>query len=279
MTTTLRPSGPEETTSGGGRRRAFDIRVNGRRVGGLSLAVPGSGAAGRISDLRISGGERRRGRATVAVLAAEEALRVWGCREAAAAVPAAAGPALALATSLGYAERHRYLVKELIREPPALPPGVTARPLRDAEYPGWLAGEQARYVRALADRGIAPEHVAAARVEADHARLLPRGPATGGTALRVLVHEGAGVGTLWLSTAAARLPHGVDAYVMSVTVAETLRGRGYGRALMTEAERLARAGGAGLIGLNVFTDNTPARRLYASLGYAAEEYHLYKSLG
>jgi ribosomal protein S18 acetylase RimI-like enzyme len=42
----------------------------------------------------------------------------------------------------------------------------------------------------------------------------------------------------------------------------------------------ARATGAGLnrIALNVFAGNTPAERLYESLGYETTEYHLYKTL-
>lgn len=48
---------------------------------------------------------------------------------------------------------------------------------------------------------------------------------------------------------------------------------------MLEAERVCHAAGARLLGLNVFAGNTPALRLYASLGYRPVEIHLYKPLG
>lgn len=52
-----------------------------------------------------------------------------------------------------------------------------------------------------------------------------------------------------------------------IEVAEEQRGRGYGRALMLLAERVARETGEELLGLHVFAGNTPAIRLYESLGY------------
>ncbi|MDT0345585.1 GNAT family N-acetyltransferase [Streptomyces litchfieldiae] len=281
MTTTLRPSGPEETAADGGRIRAFDVRVNGRRAGVLRLAVSApraGGPEGRITHLEIDEADRRRGRATVAALAAEELLRAEGCREVTASVPATAGGALALAASLGYTERGRILAKRLPDRPPPLAPGHVVRAVTDAEYPAWLAAERARSTRVLIDLGLPPE-AAAERAEASCARLLPRGPATEGAALRVLAHDGVDVGTLWLSTARDAIPDPADAYVFSAFVYEGHRGRGHGRALMREAERLTRAAGGELLKLNVFTDNTPALRLYASLGYAVGTQHLYKSLG
>lgn len=41
MTTTLRPLGPEQSRPDGGRERAFEVRVNGRTVGGLVALVSG----------------------------------------------------------------------------------------------------------------------------------------------------------------------------------------------------------------------------------------------
>ncbi len=47
---------------------------------------------------------------------------------------------------------------------------------------------------------------------------------------------------------------------------------------MLLAERQALAAGRQVIGLNVFAGNTPAERLYASLGYEPVVYAMYKVL-
>lgn len=61
-------------------------------------------------------------------------------------------------------------------------------------------------------------------------------------------------------------------------VAEEYRGRGHGRALMQQAEHITLAAGARSLGLHVFAANTPALRLYESLGYRATQYNLAKNL-
>jgi GNAT superfamily N-acetyltransferase len=275
MTTTLRPTGPERHAADGARSRSYDVCVNGRPVGRVRLATDGrfGPSAGRIEELAVHGPDRRRGRATVAALAAEEVLRGWGCRRIEASVPADAGPALRLAAALGYAERSRSMAKEL-SEPPVLPGGSAVRTLEADEYPAWLEGRREAYARVWAGWGMDPER-ARLRSEADHAGLLPDGPDTAGTALRVLVHEGADVGTLWLATARAR---GSGAWVFDVEVAPSHRGRGHGRTLMLAAERECLAAGVRTLGLNVFTDNAAALRLYESLGHRPTAHHLYKPL-
>ncbi|MGY1454900.1 GNAT family N-acetyltransferase [Streptomyces sp. SS8] len=275
MTTTLRPTGPERRAADGARSRSYDICVNGRPAGRLRLATDErfGPSAGRIEELAVHGPDRRRGRATVAALAAEEVLRGWGCRRIEASVPADAGPALRLAAALGYTERGRSMAKEL-SEAPALPPGSTVRPLEADEYPAWLESRREAYARLWTERGMDPAR-ARARSGADHAGLLPGGPDTAGTALRVLVHGGADVGTLWLATAHARGP---GAWVFDVEVAPAHRGRGHGRTLMLAAERECLAAGVRTLGLHVFTDNTAALRLYESLGHRPTAHHLHKPL-
>jgi ribosomal protein S18 acetylase RimI-like enzyme len=46
--------------------------------------------------------------------------------------------------------------------------------------------------------------------------------------------------------------------------------------LVAEAQTIA--SGRQLLGLNVFADNTPAERLYESLGYETTRYNFYKPL-
>jgi ribosomal protein S18 acetylase RimI-like enzyme len=47
---------------------------------------------------------------------------------------------------------------------------------------------------------------------------------------------------------------------------------------MLLAETQALAAGRRLVGLNVFVGNTPAERLYESLGYETTRYNYYKPL-
>ncbi|WP_156721523.1 GNAT family N-acetyltransferase [Streptomyces apocyni] len=273
MTTTLRPTGPLQSEADGARSRPYDVCVNSRPVGRLDLAthLAFGPTVGQIRALRIEEPDRRRGRATVAALAAEEILRGWRCTRVEAIIPADAAAAVRLATVLGYVERNRTLSKPLPGQAPDLPDGSVGRPMSDAEYGPWLAHAKEHYARDWMAQGI-PESQAYAKSEADHAAQLPDGTATDGVRLRVLEHLGTAVGTLWVTVRDS------GAYVFDVEVAEEYRGRGHGRSLLRLAEREALSAGARQIGLNVFTNNTPAMRLYASLGYQPTAYHLSKPL-
>ncbi|MET9513966.1 GNAT family N-acetyltransferase [Streptomyces sp. NPDC002994] len=278
MTTTLRPTAPLQQGADGAKSRTYEVCVNSRPVGAVELSTdPRSGTAvGRVAGLRIDEADRRRGRATVAALAAEEVLRGWGCRRVEISVPAEAAAALRMASALGYAERGRNMIKTLPARPPALPEGVVGRPMSESEFETWLAHTKAGYARSLSERGLS-EEAARAKCDADHAVALADGVATPDTYLGVLVRDDKVVGTLWL---ALRHPHPGQsgAYVFDVEIAAECRGQGLGRALLLLAEREALAAGTERIGLNVFADNTPALRLYESLGYEPVSYHLYKQL-
>lgn len=277
MTTTLRPTGPDQYDAHGVRSRSYDICVNSRPVGLLRLTVdPQYGpVTGRVTQLVVEERDRRRGRGAVAALAGEEVLRGWGCRRVEITVPAAAEGALALAAGLGYSERSRSMLKELGEEP-SLPTGSAVRPLTDAEFPAWREYGLPRLARTMTERGLSAEE-AARRSAASFETLLPGGASTRGAALRVLAHEGADVGRIWVEL--ERSPRqDSDAYVYEVEVDEDRRGKGHGRTLMLVAEREAVATGAHTLGLHVFTANTPATRLYSSLGYRVVEHHFHKPL-
>ncbi|MGW8375797.1 GNAT family N-acetyltransferase [Streptomyces sp. ODS28] len=278
MTTTLRPSGPEERRADGARTRAYDICVNSRPVGLVELSTDGRAGpvAGRIVRLSVDRGERRRGRGTVAALAAEEVLRGWGCRRVEASVAEGAVPAQRLAEALGYLPRSRNMLKDLTGEPPELPRGSVVRTMTDAEFDVWRSRDRDVQIRLLTARGVTREE-AAAQAAAAHRSHLPDGPSTAGAALRVLEHEGEPVGTLWVTPASAPRED-ADAWVYGVETAEERRGEGHGRTLLLAAEREAHAAGSRVLGLNVHSDNVPALGLYSSLGYRTVEHHLYKTL-
>jgi len=277
VTTTLRPRGPEQFDAVGVRTRSFDICVNSRPVGSLELATDSQKGptTGRVARLAVVEEERRRGRGAVAVLAAEEVLRQWGCNRVETSIPAGAEAALKLAGSLNYRDRGSSMIKEL-RDRPVLPPGSTDRPMTQAEFPAWRERGQPLQQRLLAERGV-PAGEVQRRAAESFDSMLPQGAATPGAALRVLAHEGEDVGVVWVEL--ERSPReDADSYVYEVEVDEALRGRGHGRTLMLVAEREAIDAGAAVLGLHVFAYNSTALGLYSSLGYRTVERHLFKPL-
>ncbi|WP_405928213.1 GNAT family N-acetyltransferase [Streptomyces griseus] len=278
MTTTLRPSGPLQQGADGARARQYDVCDNGRPVGAVAISTDDAfgATAGVLGPLSVEEPRRRRGRGTIAALAAEEVLRGWGCTRVRVEVPADNDAARRLAAALGYIERSRNMVKDLGPETAQLPAGLTARAMSEEEFAAWRQEALLAYAQDWIDRGVEPEQ-ARRKSEADHAAHLPDGLATEGVRFDVLVHAGEVVGHVWV--ALRELPPGGPAgFVFDVEVREEHRGRGYGRALMLLAEDTTRACGADRLGLHVFASNTPALRLYESLGYTTTRYNLAKAL-
>lgn len=278
MTTTLRPTGPSKQSADGARERTYDVCDNGRPVGAVEIATdPAFGAtAGVLRSLRIDASHRRRGRGVIAALAAEEVLRGWGCVQVRLQVPADNDAAQRLAVALGYTERSRNMIKVLPQDPPVLPGGLVARSMSEEEFREWEATAIGVYAQDWIDRGV-PAGQALSKSKADHAQLLPHGLASDGVRLHVLVHDGQSVGLIWVARY-ERDPGSSIGWVYDVEVREEYRGRGYGRALMLEAEGMALAAGVDRLGLHVFTTNTPALRLYESLGYETTNHNLAKRL-
>ncbi|MFD5819616.1 GNAT family N-acetyltransferase [Streptomyces sp. NPDC127038] len=273
MTTTLRPTEPLHRAADGTLSRRFRVCVNSRPVGWVHLATePGAGPpAARIRELSVDEPDRGRGRGTVAALAAEEVARGWGCGQITVTVPAHAAAALALTRALGYVLRNRIMEKALDGPAVVLPPGSADRPMTRDEYEEWDREGRRQYAEDWIRRGV-PEAEALAKADRDFGGALPQGPATANMWLSVLEHEGVPVGELWLGR------RGGHAFVYDVAVRADRRGHGHGRTLMRLAEARATAAGLDRIALNVFAGNTPAERLYESLGYETTEYHLYKTL-
>jgi len=272
MTTTLRPAGPERRAENGARTRTYLVCVNSRPVGTAEIATdPVYGeSVGRVEHLEIDEPDRRRGRGTVAALAAEEVLRSWGCARVEVAVPEDAEHALRMAVALGYSERNRHMTKTLDGDRPALPAGSVLRPMSEEEYEPWQQHERAGFLEALVERGV-PRAQAEAHEATAYRVILPDGLATAGSELLALDHGGSTVGHLWLRVTE-------PAWVFSVEVVPDRRGEGHGRTLMLAAEGVSQRAGAESLQLNVFAGNTPALRLYESLGYRITERHFAKVL-
>ncbi|GAB2739548.1 GNAT family N-acetyltransferase [Kitasatospora kifunensis] len=279
MTTTLRPAGPPTATPDGGADRRWLICSNGRPVGTVRTVARryGSYLVGRIEGLAVTDAARRRGRGTVAVLAAEEVLRAWGCQRAEVTVPVQAPPAHALALALGYTETNLHLLKR-IGQPAQPASGLTIRPIGAEDFPDWLEATKAEFRAQLVRAGLTEEQ-ARQRCATEHTRLLRQGHATQDVALRRLLADGRAVGSFWLALDNGRLPDGSPlAWVMTVDVAPELRGNGYGRELMLAAERECLAAGVRDLGLNVYSGNTVALGLYTSLDYRITHWVLTKTL-
>ncbi|MFE7135479.1 GNAT family N-acetyltransferase [Streptomyces sp. NPDC057638] len=279
MTTTLRPTGPLQDDADGTRSRHYEVCVNSAPVGTIEIATrptAGSGT-GTVRTLWIEAPHRRRGRGTVAALAAEEVLRGWGCDRVMLSVPPSAVAATRLLTALGYTETGRVLHKRLAARPPALPPGSETRPMTAPEFDDWWERSLGGYAHDVAAHGLPPAR-ARAKAESDRTRLLPQRHATPGVRLDVLLHQGTTVGHLLLGSRTLDPTGERSAYVYEVEVAPEHRRRGHGRTLMRHAERLARETGEERLALHVFAGNGPARSLYTALHYRPLTVHYAKPL-
>jgi ribosomal protein S18 acetylase RimI-like enzyme len=143
-----------------------------------------------------------------------------------------------------------------------------------ADYLGWVVGD---YARELERNGKAIGEAAMVASRASFDGLLPDGVATAGQTLLIAEDPESGrrIGLLWFGPST---DDASTAWIYDITVDEDRRAQGWGRAIMRAFEAEARARGYASAGLNVYADNTVARRLYASLGYAETARQLHKNL-
>ena len=81
---------------------------------------------------------------------------------------------------------------------------------------------------------------------------------------------------IWLNAQMDRA--GKSGFIFDVMVDEKLRGKGYGKQLMSLIEEKARELGLKSIGLHVFAYNQVARNLYESIGYEISSLNMTKQL-
>ncbi len=117
------------------------------------------------------------------------------------------------------------------------------------------------------------------RSEKEFYELLPQGADTPGHRILVAddVTTGERIGWLWIAERDSD-SGGKVAWIYDIVVDEALRGKGYGRALMAQAEIQAKEMGLGRIALNVFGDNSIARSLYETSGYRETARQMAKDL-
>lgn len=153
---------------------------------------------------------------------------------------------------------------------------VRLEPMTPTRYLAWVGQTISGSATQQVDSGAMHASQAREYAERQFDRLLPRGLSTPDQHIWSAFDGEAEVGYLWLGL--SRRAGAVEGYVYDVAVLPSLRGHGYGRAIMRAGEDKAAALGAVAIRLNVFGHNTGARALYRSLGYGAVATLMHKDL-
>jgi ribosomal protein S18 acetylase RimI-like enzyme len=154
---------------------------------------------------------------------------------------------------------------------------IVLRPITAAELTARLPGLVDGYAQDILGTGRVSAENAHAEAQRQIDELLPEGVDTPGTLLLVAEDAGRPVGWIWLSLPGGN--HQDTAWVYDIEVDQDERGKGYGRAIMRAAETELFARGIPRLALNVFAYNTPARRLYESLGFEVTAQQMIKKLG
>ncbi len=154
---------------------------------------------------------------------------------------------------------------------------VILRPLRHEEFQSWCDHQRTWYAADLVENGGMPSAAALAKATEDTARAFPEGFSSPGNVVLAIEEDAVVVGSVWF---APREQHGVTyAFLFSVEIDESQRGRGLGRRAMEELEAEVGRRGLARLELNVFAGNGRARSLYRSLGFAETSVHMSKDLG
>jgi ribosomal protein S18 acetylase RimI-like enzyme len=152
---------------------------------------------------------------------------------------------------------------------------VTFRAATHDEYLAYRGGAADDYAAQMVELGGLDPEIARAKADADLAEQLPVDGLLDTHTLTVAEEFGHRVGIVWIGPSRDKRP---GPWINDVAVDEQHRGRGFGRALMVEAERQVREAGGTHLGLNVFGGNTVAIALYTSLGYRVDAQQMSKQL-
>ena len=232
-----------------------------RAVGFLAIAA--REGMSLVTDIWVEPALRGRGYGRAARRYAEE----WAARhEPRLGIVVSTDDPAAAALVADLPLRVQKMVKRL--ESPALPTGVTVRPMADAEFDAWLAADIEGYAADVADSGLLSSEEAREMSAKAYQEMVPDRLATPGyTWWCVDTDADRAVASIWIKHSFAP----TMSYVYSVETRPEHRGRGYGRSAMLAGEWATAQAGHQHLGLNVFGHNTVAIRLYDSLGYVVAE--------
>lgn len=158
-------------------------------------------------------------------------------------------------------------------------PELRMKPMTDEEFAVWREPQIIEYAAEMARNAGRTTEELIAHSEQEFDGLLPAGSNTPGHRLLFAedIATGERIGWLWIAERDAD-SGGKVAWIYDIVVEEALRGRGYGRSLMAQAEVQAKEMGLPRIALNVFGDNEVARSLYETCGYRETARQMAKDL-
>jgi ribosomal protein S18 acetylase RimI-like enzyme len=230
----------------------WQVLVGDEVVGSLWLRVrPGLGEVeGYVFDVEVEPRARGRGLGRATMLAAETSARELGADVMRLNVFAHNIAAVGLYERLGYTASAVYLTKRLT-DPlpdPVSGPQVALEDITAEEYLAWRPRLLERF---------APDELA---------WLLPRGRLSDGHVLRTAHADGQSVGFVWLHV--RERPDGNHAFGYHLEVPAHLRARGYGRAVLAEAERECRTSGVRSVRVSLSSRSDLATRsFYEEAGF------------
>jgi len=156
-------------------------------------------------------------------------------------------------------------------------PDVVLVPLKPERFESFIAGTIERYAKEIDQAGYARGEAAKKKSRDDTLKLLPYGIDTPGQYFYEVRDRitGEEVGGVWLKF--EEEPRR-SVFIFSLFQEERYRGKGYGKATMTEIEAVSRGFKAETIDLHVFGFNERAIRLYRSSGYVVRSLNMGKDL-
>jgi GNAT superfamily N-acetyltransferase len=150
--------------------------------------------------------------------------------------------------------------------------------MTEAEYDVYLPLTVQDYANENVRAGYWTPEESLERSRAAFSQLLPQGVATPDQHLYTIrdTESGKNIGIIWINLQTRRTPP--TAFIYDISVDESERGKGYGKATMYAIEDEARRLGAKTIALHVFGHNKTAISLYQKVGYTTTSYNMRKDL-
>jgi GNAT superfamily N-acetyltransferase len=151
-------------------------------------------------------------------------------------------------------------------------------PMSETAFAAWLHVLHSNWVDTALKSGSWPADVVEERVRVGIATLLPQGVDTPYNSLFEIVAQpdNRPVGSLWVNY--RELSGQPALWVCDISILPHAQRQGHGKRAFSIMETMAREAGITAIGLNVFTHNHGAQRLYKSLGFQATNTHMVRSL-